>query len=185
MCALRSEILFQAASSLQIRSCKPEHQRAALSTLEMFAAHFLPGGLELPLLPALPGGYVHMSTRIVIMKTNGANAGLLVCEGHDVTLSSLDRVLEFLGWRSRPEAQLWVYLHAFPACRIKVAEMQIVFPCRSTASCRRWTYDCEKTEPVLGAWLGVRLSAFLWFLLRIPAEETCTEDPLFLWLLLR
>ena len=43
VCALGSQIFFEAASALQIRSCKPEHQRAALSTLEMFAAHFLPG----------------------------------------------------------------------------------------------------------------------------------------------
>ena len=55
--------------------------------------------------------------------------------------------------------------------------MQIILACRSTASCRLWTYDCDMTTDALFAWLGVRLSAFLWFLLRIPAEETCTEDP--------
>ena len=46
----------EAASSLQIRSCKPEHQRAALSTLEMFACHFLPPDLKIPLLPGVPAG---------------------------------------------------------------------------------------------------------------------------------
>ena len=55
--------------------------------------------------------------------------------------------------------------------------MQVILACRSTASCRLWTYDCDMTTDALFAWLGVRLSAFLWFLLRIPAEETCTEDP--------
>ena len=44
-------MLSQVASVLQIRSCKPEHSKAALNALEVFVANLTPTDLEIPLLP--------------------------------------------------------------------------------------------------------------------------------------
>ena len=41
----------QVASVLQVRSCRPEHQKAALTAMELFIGNAAPPDLHIPLLP--------------------------------------------------------------------------------------------------------------------------------------
>ncbi|CAE7253298.1 unnamed protein product, partial [Symbiodinium sp. CCMP2456] len=73
---------FTAASILQIRSCRPEHQKACLKALEMFVASFCPPNMQIFLLP-------------------GVQASVIQFHGHDVDLEQWSRLLEFFGWKER------------------------------------------------------------------------------------
>ena len=88
----------EVASVLQIRSCRPEHQKAALTAMELFIGNAAPPDMDIPLLPNVEVCILSASSSWVAYKhdIHCLTRGKIKCIGHNVCNESWEKCLRFL-----------------------------------------------------------------------------------------